>query len=124
MRCPDCCRFVSLDTQDPEVESLEADGDRIIATVRITRVCADCGTELKEATIELEHALPDLFVEEHADHDLDVDGDVELTEQAGGRYAKSYIGARLAFRVYFNGGEVYANEMESSVAASEFEEIV
>ena len=56
MRCPDCNKFVSFDEADPEVNTLGIDEDgQVNAEVRIVNTCADCGTELKEITFEMEH---------------------------------------------------------------------
>lgn len=61
MRCPDCSKFVSMETGDPEVNSLEAefsDGSiRVSSDVRVTRNCADCGTELKDHTYNPEDTI-------------------------------------------------------------------
>ena len=106
-RCPDCQKFVSLEMQDPEVESCEIDIDgAITASVRIVRSCAECSTEMKEATLEIEYT-PDedeaKIVEEHQGdaHELIVeDGySVEALEEGGGRYAKSFFGATLSVSV-------------------------
>lgn len=70
MRCPDCNKFVANDEQEPEVESLEIDADGMVtASVRVVNACAECGTELTEATLEME--------EDHR-------GDVETHECSGG----------------------------------------
>jgi uncharacterized protein YbaR (Trm112 family) len=56
MRCPDCNTFVAYDTeQDPEEQGDEAiDGTTFTASARRVLTCEQCGTELKEATIEIE----------------------------------------------------------------------
>lgn len=56
MRCPDCNKFVSFDTeQDPEESNASIDAQGHVAiNVRIVNSCADCGTELKEAEFVLE----------------------------------------------------------------------
>jgi hypothetical protein len=60
MRCPDCQKFVPYDTdQEPdedEAPSLEADG-QFMATYTRRLACAECGTDLKEAVIEVEGVL-------------------------------------------------------------------
>ena len=60
MRCPDCNKFVSLDTDgDPEVE-LEADETtgEVTGTVRIVNACGECGAELTEATFDVDVEFP------------------------------------------------------------------
>jgi len=69
MRCPDCNKFVSFEENEPEVESIDVDGDRnVTATVRIVNSCGECGQELKEATLDMEksfeHECPEEKVEE------------------------------------------------------------
>lgn len=53
-RCPDCNKFVSYDTdQEPEVDvDIDEDG-QVTGTVRIFDACAECGTELRETTIDI-----------------------------------------------------------------------
>lgn len=54
MRCPGCEKFVSLEMGDPEVQDSNVDTDGTVTiTVRIVRTCADCGEEMKEATLEM-----------------------------------------------------------------------
>lgn len=56
MRCPDCNRFVSFDTEtDPDVQTdPEYTDGSVTACVRIHNDCAECGTELTVATFDLE----------------------------------------------------------------------
>ncbi len=66
MRCPDCNKFVSMEVSDPEVDTLEVDTDGTVnITVRIVRTCAECGTELKEATLEFSTQDYTQIVEDH-----------------------------------------------------------
>jgi hypothetical protein len=52
-RCPDCNKFVSYDDGDVDVQSEDVESDEVRVEVRIVKTCAECGTELKEATLEL-----------------------------------------------------------------------
>ena len=136
-RCPDCQKFVSLEMSDPEVESCEIDIDGVItATVRIVRVCTECGNEMKEATLEMEYTPNEdevKIVEEHQGdaHELTVeDGyEVENLEQSGGRYAKSFFGATLSVSVRCScqTGKVieplFTVEIEDKVSASSMDEM-
>lgn len=59
-RCPDCNKFVSYDdSYEPEVESAEVSDSTLTIEVRVVLPCAECGTELKESTmeasVEIEH---------------------------------------------------------------------
>jgi len=54
MRCPDCNKFVSLDTdQEPELNVDVGEDGTINGDVRIANACADCGTELTEYTFDV-----------------------------------------------------------------------
>lgn len=56
MRCPDCNKFVSYDVDvEPEEEQQDVTGTTFTATYRRTLTCQDCGTELKEGSIDLEY---------------------------------------------------------------------
>lgn len=57
MRCPDCEKFVSYDTEvEPEEESAPEveEGLVIRASYRRVLACGECGTELKAATLDVE----------------------------------------------------------------------
>lgn len=56
MRCPDCNHFVSFDPAEPEMDVDFADG-ALTGTVRIVLNCAECGQELKDATLDVEHEI-------------------------------------------------------------------
>lgn len=59
MRCPDCEKFVSYDTEvEPEEENEpEMDGLTIRASYRRVLACGECGTELKAVTLDVEQEL-------------------------------------------------------------------
>ena len=114
MRCPDCNKFVAFDENEPEVESLEVDEDgNVIASVRIVNACADCGTELKEATLEMESNIGNEALNKHQGkgHELKIEErGSERTQRSGyfkkgqfvaafGRYAKTFYGAEVEFAV-------------------------
>lgn len=133
MRCPDCSKFVGLEMAEPEVNDLEVSEDGTVTmNVRIVRNCAECGTELKSADLELEcqvdvgeHGSDDEG--KHKGHELTVEEtSVEMIEEGGGRYKKSYYGAEVSFRVTCACDESWSVEGEVSdkVAASEMEEMV
>ena len=130
MRCPNCKRFTSLETMEPEVDDIQVDDGIITASVRIVCVCQDCGDEMKEATLEIEDEIPTEITEDHNgdNHTLTVEaGDVEQIEEGGGRYAKSYFGAKITYRVLCScspDSPIYESEMEDSIAASDMEELV
>jgi hypothetical protein len=53
-RCPDCNKFVSYDTdQEPEVDvDIDEDG-QVTGSIRIFDACSECGTELRETTLDI-----------------------------------------------------------------------
>jgi uncharacterized protein with PIN domain len=67
LRCPDCNKFVSFDTEtEPEVQSEQVDENGAVEfSVRITNNCADCGTELTETTLEMEDTVPEELLADH-----------------------------------------------------------
>ena len=106
-RCPDCNKFVSYEEEAPEVE-LEVDAEGMVTgTVRIVNACGECGTELREATFEVdgpEYGLTAEQLAKHAGqgHSLEVEeqSSERTDRQEGkGRYAKKFYGYDLAFRV-------------------------
>ncbi len=58
MRCPDCNKFVSLECGDEPEAELEVSDGVVTGTVRLVRNCAECGTELKEASFDVEVEIP------------------------------------------------------------------
>lgn len=55
MRCPDCNKFVSFDSeQEPELDLTVDDEGVVTGTARIVNCCEQCGQELKEATLDVE----------------------------------------------------------------------
>lgn len=135
MRCPDCAKFVSMETNDPEVETIDIDeAGNVTATVRVVRVCADCGTELKETTLEME---TDVSIEGHDSEATNDDGsdkhellveetNVEATERSvgKGRYARSYFGACVSFKVTCKcGGLDETGDLSDDCQASYFDEL-
>jgi hypothetical protein len=138
MRCPDCNKFVGLEMADPEVESIEVSEDgTVTATVHIVRNCAECGTELKSADLEMECEVDvsghDGSEEEEGEskgkveHELSVEETgIEAIEEGGGRYQKSYFGAKVTFELSCSCDPSWhvQGEVEDKVAASEMEELV
>jgi len=63
-RCPNCSKFVSLEAQDPEVQSCDVELDGTVsAEVRLVLACAECGDEGKETVFTFEEQSDEL--EEH-----------------------------------------------------------
>lgn len=151
MRCPDCNKFVSLEMQDPEAPDAQVDDEGIVTgTVRIVRTCAECGTELKEATLEFEIDLSAALTE-HRDAegedacpmkddptarvelqscDANTYEDVERVDRHGKkitnpRYQKSLFGAEIEATIACScGNGEFTGSETASVAASQMDEMV
>lgn len=138
MRCDQCNKFVSFEEDDPEVEDLEVDEDgSVTGTVRIVNTCAECGQELKEATLDIDSRVdvPDghkgegheLTVEEAGSERTSRSGYYKKGEwvSAGGRYAKTYYGASVDYTVTCSCGNFTAEgQWEDDVQASGMEEMI
>lgn len=122
-RCPDCGKFTSMETLDPEIQSVSCEPGEAGFSVRIVRACADCGTEMKETELELEFSFD--YDEAHEHHEMEVlNEQAELIEESGSRYEKSYYGARVSGDVICDCGEKVATiEVSDKVAASDMEDL-
>jgi hypothetical protein len=132
MRCPDCQKFVSLETQiedpNPDVE-FEFHAERLIAngTVHVSRMCGECGQELKAADIEFEVDLEVtelLTLSEEQRDEIAVTIEVSETEGGGGRYKKNMVGFSGTLTAALGERVLVTYEVAEAVAASEFEEVV
>lgn len=140
MRCPDCNKFVAQEVQDPEIE-LEEDIDTgaepptatFNATARIVVVCADCGTELKEASFDFDGEMDEDEVAAHVGegHELSLElDDEEATERSEGKgrsWTKHFYGVK--FTVGLNckckeKGPVYSEYYSDEIPASAMDELV
>lgn len=137
MRCPDCNKFVAYDDAEPEVQSLEVNDDgAVTASVTRTLTCAECGTELKSAEIELNGEPTDevaAHLKTAGEHELAIDETgVEATSRSDSpgrpaRYQRTYYGVELSYRVTCTtcGGE-WSDEgtLSDDVQASSMDELV
>ena len=106
--------FSAMEDGEPEVQqdfelNNQLNGGTIQGSVRITRVCCDCGTEVKEYTFDLEETIE--IPEECAEHDLELDAEspemtsrTQTTDRHGkpiknSRYMKSFYGVEVAYTV-------------------------
>lgn len=129
MRCPNCAKFVGLETQDPEAEDPSVDGGAVTVEVRVVRACADCGTELKEVTVECSGELDEGVASAHdgEGHELELEvASTSAEESGGGRYKKNIIGVDVEVTVTCS-----CEKLENCVvtchgeeAAGSFEEMV
>ncbi len=127
-RCPDCNKFVSLDSsQDPEVTIDVDETGEVTCAFQIANACEQCGTEMFTADFDtsvsadgitrsedektLEKFLAEckaaketgaLAIDEDDEIDLEVDeSDLERTDrfEGKGRGARHYYGAKVGFTV-------------------------
>jgi hypothetical protein len=135
-------KFVGNDEQEPEVESPEISEEGVVTvSVRIVNACTDCGTELSEASFELEsHEVADAVVAHRKScpdrltappPELEVEEDSsERTRREDGkpntpsRYRRTYYGARVEFTVTCTCGWTVSGSVEDDVAASGMDSLV
>ena len=159
MRCPDCNKFTGLETQEPELNTIESTYSNetftITADGRTVRQCADCGTELKaldwqqEMYVDLDRLfeceagkalspeqveyVKKALEEETANVHIEDTG-TEQEESGGSRHKKNIITSCVNFEITVTVHDVpgmdkdlelvYADQVRSENAASEFEEQV
>lgn len=139
MRCPDCNKFVSYGEQEPEIENEEMDGNELTVSVRVVLPCGECGTELKDASMdvwaEVDHDCP-MADDEDTEHGFTIDStSAEFTERrvttdAKGktipfRYQKQYYGAEVTVDVTCNAcDETFTVTGSAEEQASGFNELV
>jgi len=142
-RCPDCGIFVSLEQADPEVDSLEIDdGGHITGEVRIVLACAECGTEMKETTIQID-TEPSQELADHIQSHKDAgdeyilfieDSGVEATDRMqtvdrhgkpikNYRYMRHFYGFTLTVTVTCGCDSEFEIELEDDEQASAFEDL-
>lgn len=123
MRCPDCNKFVSQEAGDPEVDDLSYSNGTITGQVHITQNCAECGTLLKEAYLDIE--IDSRFCTGD-DHEVSLDESVSDTERSegSGRYRKQFYGADLTVKLTCSCGKSAEVEWHDDIAASGMDEAV
>lgn len=143
MRCPDCNRFVSQNIEEPtidddlalEKEEITHDPQipfppdfevTISCSAQVVLTCAECGTELKEAYLDLEHKTT--INSRHYEHELDVSqstlDSIERSEGKG-RGTKTFYGAEVGFEVRCVDCDILlcAESMSEEVQSSHMDEL-
>lgn len=153
MRCPDCRKFVSFDEPTVELlwEEINDDGT-INGEIRIVLTCAECATELKEASLEFDEqidhecapdtlkayqdGLPpaDRWEEGNDQYELEIDDPEPIdryqdTNAKGKpispRYQKHYYGADISGRAICQKcGETIEFSVQVEEQASGFDEMI
>lgn len=138
MRCPDCNKFVSFDTEtDPEEESIDVTPQgEVSAVVRIVNMCQECGNYLKEATLEMEGVAEIDHDAKCKESELEVSVDNwsrtdrrQTTDRHGKpikshRYQRQYYGAEGTAHVVCACGASADVPLSGEVMASGMEEMV
>lgn len=135
-RCPECNKWVSLETKEPEVNSVDIDELTISTEVRVVRNCVDCDTEMKSMDFNTEKEIEDeswlevhgpnedgKYPEGHGDFKIS-EGSSSMAESGGGRYAKNMIGYDLTVTVTCKCGTTLDVEIHDEEAASFFNDEV
>lgn len=135
-RCPDCNKWVSLETDEPQVENVQLSSNESVVEVdvNIDRNCAECGGQMKTMAFNTEAEIDETWLAEHGPQEdgsykeghgeLDVEeSNTELTESGGGRYAKNMIGFTTYVQVTCICGSTTSVEISDNAAASEFDEV-
>ena len=143
MRCPDCGIFVSYGGDyEPEIESEEISGTELSGEVRVVLDCAECGTELKESSmeyeVEFEHdcALGELGEDENIDDQFEIGSTSTAfskrrqTKDRHGkpitnpRYQRTYYGAEITTTIKCTRcEEEFDMDTKVEEMASSFEEL-
>lgn len=133
MRCPDCSKFVGLETAEPQELTIDADGC-ITASYNVERNCQECGTTLKSAVFELEDWLDADVLKEHTNdegasgpHELEIRDSSDVEEGGGGRYSKNVFKVLVDYTVTCKCDKEFKHDgqaVSEGVAASSFKECV
>lgn len=137
-KCPSCNKFCGLEMQDPEVQQMDVESKiddgkvflNITGDIRIVRNSECCGDEIKESSFNFEEEF-EIKGHLEGEHEFSIDeGDINPTEDGGGRYKKSYYGVEWMPEITCSCGQpVELTEDDKSisfidqVAASEMEDL-
>lgn len=135
-RCDSCCRFVSLELDEPDLD-LYMEGITVMGDVHLVLLCVECGQGMKEAVIDLSldvsHACdegageePDFEIANWGSHPFDryqkKDRHGKPIEKV--RYMKHFYGAEIEVTIrcpHCEGGIFIKTRIEEQ--ASSFEEL-
>lgn len=128
MRCSSCNKFVSSETNEPEVNTLEVDNEGVVTgNVRVVDVCQECSTELREANLDVGTVV--LGVEEHMkefpDHEISVDADLSPSERTEGKgmRVRTFHGAEGMITVTCSCGAVFTVEWGDDCQVSAMDQL-
>ena len=127
MRCGSCNKFVSIEIGEPDVQDLQVSGTEVSTTIRLTKNCAECSTELADYTFEIETSNEELDTHNREECSLDVEEvSVENTTRTEGknRGTKTFYGVTLEFNVTCTCQDesVYSGILKDEIQASAMED--
>lgn len=131
MRCPDCNKFAAYDdSTEPEIDIDLANDGAFSGQARIVLTHDECGTELKEATFDIEGEVPNEIIANHKGdgHGLDLEvGDSELTSRSegSGRYMKTFYGYSASLDLTCSCGTegLWSTDVADDIQASHMDEL-
>jgi hypothetical protein len=128
--CPTCGKFTSLELGDAEVQDIDVDEDgHVDCEVRVTRVCTDCGEEMKEGTLQLNDDVPEETVAEHQGegHVLSAkDKTAKASESGAGKNLRYDIEVAYEISCSCQSGpdqSFYAGGMEGEIYPAEMDDV-
>ncbi len=137
-RCPDCNKFVGYDQAEPEMDiqvDVEKDADghpceaHVTGIVRLVLNCADCGSELAEANLDVDHDVAILHIGDGEHEAQIVDESADSTDRYDGkpgtpsRYRRHYYGADITGEIKCSCGAASKLECAVEEQASGFEQL-
>jgi hypothetical protein len=126
-RCGDCNKFVSLEQADPDVTNTEltVNEDEITfdVDVSIANNCAECGTELRTAELNLSETF-DEEPEDGSEYEIDIEDVSATCDSVGkGRGAKTFYGFEAVAVLSRGGEEVERKVISENIQASHMDEV-
>lgn len=125
--CSNCAKFVSLELTDPEDQGFDIGTDEMITgDVRMLLSCADCGSEMADATVSFEEdaELEHTAACQEEERELTLDGpELDYDEEGGGRFSKHLymVKASMSVKCETCGAERTLELTSEKVASSYFE---
>jgi hypothetical protein len=128
MRCPDCKKFVSMESTFEDEEASFEDGE-VTVQVTLKRNCAECSIEMKEHAFEKVESVPDWDPEAHRGDDHEQSAEVENVEESErsegtGRGRKTFYGFTADVTVTCKCGWEVKLRVEDDIQASYMTDLV
>ena len=98
-RCPDCNKFVGIEMADSELNLEIGSDNEVTGDVRLVQTCAECGTELAEANLDISESIDFEHKEDGCDGELTLEDENAENDdrfEGKGRYAKHFYVANVS----------------------------